>query len=110
MKNSDTAGTIIGTRRQTIAETVTVAKMLRTNFGDVNVSVSPDRKGEFEPRILNKNQTSIRQNIEDRILYKYAKGMTMSDMKLYSLGVSHTTISRITDKAAHRQKMAAAPA
>ena len=55
------------------------SKNLRTSFGDVEVSVSRDRKGEFEPQLLKKNQTSISQDI-------------------YGLAVSDTTVSRITDK------------
>ena len=35
------------------------SKTLRTSFGDVEVSVPRDRKGEFEPQVLKKNQTSI---------------------------------------------------
>jgi len=35
------------------------SKTLRTSFGDVDVSVPRDRKGEFEPQLLKKNQTSI---------------------------------------------------
>ena len=34
------------------------SKRLRTSFGDVDVSVPRDRKGEFEPQVLKKNQTS----------------------------------------------------
>ena len=44
------------------------SKPLRTSFGDVEVSVSRDRKGEFEPQVLKKNQTSISQDIEEKIL------------------------------------------
>ena len=55
------------------------SKNLRTSFGDVEVSVPRDRKGEFEPQLLKKNQTSISQDI-------------------YGLSVSDTTVSRITDK------------
>ena len=52
------------------------SKRLRTSFGDVEVSVPRDRKGEFEPQVLKKNQTSIIQDIEEKILSMYAKGMT----------------------------------
>ena len=41
------------------------SKTLRTCFGDVEVSVPRDRKSEFDPKVLKKNQTSISQNIED---------------------------------------------
>ena len=40
------------------------SKTLRTSFGDVEVSVPRDRKGEFEPQVLKKNQTSVIQDIE----------------------------------------------
>ena len=32
------------------------SKTLRTSFGDVEVAVPRDRKGEFEPQLLKKNQ------------------------------------------------------
>ena len=54
------------------------SKKLKTSFGDVEVSTPRDRKGEFEPQLLRKNQTSISQDIEEKILSMYAKGMTMS--------------------------------
>jgi transposase-like protein len=79
------------------------SKTLRTSFGDVEVAVPRDRKGEFEPQLLKKNQTSISQDIEDKIVSMYAKGMSTSDIEshiqdIYGLSVSDTTISRITDK------------
>ena len=79
------------------------SKNPRTSFGDVEVSVPRDRKGEFEPQLLKKNQTSISQDIEEKILSMYAKGMTTGDIEahiqdIYGLSVSDTTVSRITDK------------
>ena len=79
------------------------SKTLRTSFGDVEVSVPRGRKGEFEPQVLKKNQTSISQDIEEKILFMYAKGMTTSDIEthirdIYGVEVSDTTVSRITDK------------
>ena len=41
------------------------SKTLRTSFGDVEVSVPRDRKSEFAPKVLRKNQTSISQGVED---------------------------------------------
>ena len=78
-------------------------KTLRTSFGDVEVAVPRDRKGEFEPQLLKKNQTSISQDIEEKILSMYAKGMTTGDIEahiqdIYGVDVSDTTVSRITDK------------
>jgi transposase-like protein len=79
------------------------SKTLRTSFGEVDISVPRDRKGEFEPQLLKKNQTSISQDVEEKILSMYAKGMTTGDIEthikdIYGLDVSDTTVSRITDK------------
>ena len=79
------------------------SKQLRTSFGDIGVSVPRDRKGEFEPQVLKKNQTSISQDIEEKILSMYAKGMTTGDIEahirdIYGIDVSDSTVSRITDK------------
>ena len=79
------------------------SKTLRTSFGDVEAAVPRDRKGEFEPQLLKKNQTSISQDIEEKILSMYAKGMTTGDIEahiqdIYGVDVSDTTVSRITDK------------
>ena len=78
-------------------------KTLRTSFGNVDVCVPRDRKGEFEPQLLKKNQTSISRDVEEKILSMYAKGMTTGDIEthirdIYGLEVSDTTVSRITDK------------
>ena len=79
------------------------SKTLRTSYGDVEVAVPRDRKGEFEPQILKKNQISVSRDIEKKILSMYAKGMTTGDIEahiqdIYGIEVSDTTISRITDK------------
>jgi putative transposase len=79
------------------------SETLRTSFGDVEVAVPRDRKGEFEPKVLKKNQTSVSRDIEEKILSMYAKGMTTGDIEahiqdIYGIGVSDSTISRITDK------------
>lgn len=48
-------------------------------------------------------QTSLSQDIEEKILSMYAKGMTTNDIsahifEIYGLEVSDSTISRVTDK------------
>ena len=79
------------------------SKTLRTSFGDAAIQVPRDRKGEFEPVILRKNQTSISQDVEAKIISMYAKGMSTSDIgdhirDIYGIEVSESTVSRITDK------------
>ena len=55
-------------------------KTLRTSFGNVELSVPRDRKSEFEPQLLKKNKTSISQDIEEKIISMYAKGMSADDI------------------------------
>ena len=79
------------------------SKTMRTSYGNIDVAVPRDRKGEFEPQLLKKNQTSITQDVEEKILSMYAKGMITSDIDehirdIYGLEVSDTTVSRISDK------------
>ena len=76
------------------------SKTLRTSFGDVEVSVPRDRQGEFEPQLLKKNQTSISQDIEEKILSMYAKGMSTRHISahlksVYGVDVSAEMISPI---------------
>ena len=78
-------------------------KKLKTSFGEINISTPRDRKGEFDPQLVRKNQTSISQDIEEKILSMYAKGMSTGDIEnhireIYGLDVSDSTVSRITDK------------
>ena len=78
-------------------------KTLKTSFGNIEVETPRDRNGVFEPQLLKKNQNSITQDVEEKILSMYAKGMTTSDIEthikdIYGLEVSDTTVSRITDK------------
>ncbi len=78
-------------------------KTLKTILGDLELSIPRDRKGEFEPQFVKKNQTSLSGDIEEKILSMYAKGMSTGDIEshicdIYGLSVSDTTISRVTDK------------
>ena len=79
------------------------SKKMRSSFGEIDIRVPRDRKGEFEPELVKKQQTSISQDIEEKILSMYAKGMTTSDIEyhirdIYGLSISDSTVSRITDK------------
>lgn len=78
-------------------------KTMHTSYGDLDINIPRDRNGEFEPQIIKKHQNTITQDMEEKILSMYAKGMTTSDIEshfqdLYGIDVSDSTISRITDK------------
>lgn len=78
-------------------------KQMKTSFGEVEIDVPRDRKGEFEPHLVKKQQTTLTGDIEEKILSMYAKGMTTNDIdahirEIYGIEVSDSTVSRITDK------------
>lgn len=78
-------------------------KKIKTSFGDMEIDVPRDRKGDFEPQLIKKQQTTLTGDIEEKIISMYAKGMTTSDIEahihdIYGLECSDSTISRITDK------------
>ncbi|WKY46136.1 IS256 family transposase [Eubacteriaceae bacterium ES2] len=78
-------------------------KTVHSSFGDMPIDVPRDRKGEFEPQLIQKNQNTLTQDIESKIISMYAKGMSTGDIEdhvkdLYGLDISDSTISRITDK------------
>lgn len=79
-----------------------VAKNVRSEYGDIALSVPRDREGSFEPLIVQKRQKNV-TGIEDQILALYAKGISTRDIQdhldqLYGLEVSPTFISNVTDK------------
>lgn len=78
-------------------------KTVRSSFGDIDLSIPRDRKGEYEPQLVKKHQTSLSGDIEKKILSMYAKGMSTGDIEahirdIYGLSVSDSTVSRVTDK------------
>ena len=79
------------------------SKNFKTSFGEMEIEIPRDRKGEFEPNLVKKHQTSIAGDLEEKILSMYAKGMTTADIEahireIYGISVSDSTISRVTDK------------
>lgn len=78
-------------------------KTIRTSYGDMDIAIPRDRKGEYEPQLIPKYQNTVTQDMEEKIISMYAKGMTTGDIEahlkeLYDLDISDSTISRITDK------------
>ena len=77
-------------------------KTVTSSAGDIPIDVPRDRKGDFEPQSVKKNQTDI-SNIEDQVLSMYAKGMTTRDISahlqsIYGVDASAEMISRMTDR------------
>ena len=71
--------------------------------GSFELETPRDRNGTFEPQIVKKHQTTISNEIEDKILSMYGLGMSYRDIsshieEIYQVSISTATISAITDK------------
>lgn len=55
-------------------------KTMHTSYGDMEIDIHRDRKGEFEPQIVKKYQNTVTQDMEEKIISMYAKGMTTNDI------------------------------
>jgi transposase-like protein len=78
-------------------------KIIHMSDGDAQIRIPRDRNGEFEPQLVGKRQNTLTQDMEAKIISMYAKGMTTADIEthvkdMYGVGLSDSSISRITDK------------
>jgi transposase-like protein len=76
-------------------------KSIITEGGVLDLEVPRDRNAEFSPVLVPKRQTRI-DGLDQKILSLYAKGMSVSDIKmqiqeLYGAEISESLISRVTD-------------
>lgn len=74
-----------------------------TSDGSFELNTPRDRNGSFEPQIVKKHQTTISDEIEEKILSMYGLGMSYKDISshvedIYQISISSATISAITDK------------
>jgi len=78
-------------------------KTIKSSNGTFQLDTPRDRAGSFEPQIIKKNQTSISDDIEEKILSMYGLGLSYRDIvkhieDIYQVELSIATISAITDK------------
>ncbi len=57
-------------------------KSVRSEHGEIELSVPRDRTGEFEPLIVKKHQKEV-SSIEEQILALYAKGVSVRDIQAH---------------------------
>jgi len=74
-----------------------------TGDGTFELETPRDRNGTFEPQIVKKHQTTISDEIEEKILSMYGLGMSYRDIsshieEIYQVSISTATISAVTDK------------
>jgi putative transposase len=92
----DPAGQNSGNNRNGVTR-----KRLKGEFGEVELETPRDRNGEFEPQIIQKNQTRW-TGFDDKILSMYARGMTTREIQghleeMYQVEVSPSLISEVTE-------------
>ena len=78
------------------------SKTLKTAVGEVEIETPRDRKGEFEPKIVKKRQTVLK-DFEDKVIALYSKGMSVRDIQellsdMYGMEVSSSLISKLTER------------
>lgn len=69
------------------------SKTMHTSYGDMEAAIPRDRNGDFEPQVIKKYQNTVTQDMEEKIIFMYAKGMTTTDIEshmreLYSIDIS----------------------
>jgi putative transposase len=77
-------------------------KTIKTQMGATELSIPRDRKGEFDPKIIRKYETTAYE-LEEQIVAMYAKGMSTRDIEshlkdIYGIEVSASLVSKVTDK------------
>ena len=77
-------------------------KKVKSNLGEIQLNIPRDRKGEFEPSIVQKHSRDI-SNIENQIINLYSMGNSTREIsnfieEIYGFGVSAEMVSSITAK------------
>ncbi|MGK4303419.1 IS256-like element ISSod4 family transposase [Shewanella xiamenensis] len=79
------------------------SKTIKYPSGNFELDAPRDRNGTFEPQLIKKNQTTLTDEIERKVLSMFSIGMSYRDINqhvedMYGLNVSNATVSAITDK------------
>lgn len=56
------------------------SKTIKSTDGTFELNTPRDRAGTFEPQLVKKNQTTISDEIEDRIISMYGLGLSYKDI------------------------------
>jgi transposase-like protein len=81
----------------------TSKKTVKSPTGQFELETPRDRAGSFEPQLVKKNQTKLTDEIDRKILFMFALGMSYRDIRghvedLYGIEVSEATITAVTDQ------------
>ena len=79
------------------------SKVLKTSSGPIELHTPRDRQSSFAPQIVGKREMYLGDDLEEKIIRLYARGMSYADIQahlseIYDLDVSSGKLSQITDK------------
>jgi putative transposase len=78
-------------------------KNLKSSVGSIEIFTPRDRAGSFEPQTIEKRQTVLPGDLDEKILGLYGLGMSYKDIQthlseMYGLSISEGTLNSITDR------------
>lgn len=78
-------------------------KNLKSSLGGIEIFSPRDRNGTFEPQTIEKRQTILPGDLDEKILSLYGLGMSYNDIQshlseMYGLTVSDSVINKITER------------
>ena len=78
-------------------------KTIKSGSGSFEISTPQDRHSSFEPSIIEKRQTILADNLQDKIIGLYGLGMSYRDIskhikEMYDSDISHNVLTKITDR------------
>ena len=81
-------------------------KTIKSLNGNFELETPRDRDGSFTPKMVKKHQTTLSDEIEQKIIALYGLGMSYNDIaahlkEIYGLEISNGTLSAVTDKIIH---------
>jgi len=84
-------------------------KTIKSLDGNFELETPRDRNSTFSPKLVKKHQTTLSDEIEQKIIALYGLGMSYNDIaahlkEIYGLEISNATLSAITDKIIHTVK------
>jgi len=79
------------------------SKTVKSAVGNFELNTPRDRSGSFEPQLVKKNQTTLTDEIDEKILSMFSMGMSYRDIHkhiedMYGMNVATGMISAVTDK------------
>lgn len=81
-------------------------KTIKALNGSFELNTPRDRTGTFSPKLVKKHQTTLSDEIEQKIIALYGFGMSYKDIsshlqEMYGLEISSGTLAAVTDKIIH---------